>query len=375
MKLLFITNNYLTSNGGASFASRAFINACAEIADEMTLCYPVNRTENLFGSINKKVKVVPFSYNKPKFLKLLDLLVGRVHRYYSLRGDKKTLAYDVVVFDTSVVSYKLIDFYSSFGLKCVVIHHNYQYEYFRDNVKGLLKYPVLFWCKKYEKRAVHKADLNLVLTEQDLTLLQKNYDKRHIAKYGVLGTFEEINNATDYVKEGNYKARFIITGSLDSVQTEESLIPWIRIYYPLLKENCPNCTLVIAGKKPSMKIKEICQMNNITLVESPKDIISLIQNSDVYICPTKLGGGLKLRIMDGLKCGLPVITHEVSARGYDIFKEKEMLYAYNDKKSFVSALQKVLRFKHSKREIAEEYKSYFSFENGSMRLRTFLECL
>ena len=84
MKILFITHHYLSSNGGGSFASRAYINAFAEHADEMTLLYPVKDGEDLFPEINKKIKTIPVKYNLPKWRKLVDLLCGRIHRYFSI---------------------------------------------------------------------------------------------------------------------------------------------------------------------------------------------------------------------------------------------------------------------------------------------------
>ena len=40
MNVLFITHHYLHGNGGGVFASRAYINVIAEIADHVTLLYP-----------------------------------------------------------------------------------------------------------------------------------------------------------------------------------------------------------------------------------------------------------------------------------------------------------------------------------------------
>lgn len=374
MNILFITNNYLSSKGGASYASRAYINAFAEIADEMTLCYPVKEGEGLYDTINKKISTIAFSYDKSKFSKLLDLLIGKVHRYFALPKTLQT-KFDIVVFDTSIVSYKLIGRFKRQGAKCIVIHHNYQYEYFRDNTQLLLKPLVLFWCKKYEKQSVALADLNLTLTKQDIKLLQENYDKNGMAKYGLLGVFEDISKPQKQPNETSFLSRFIITGSLNSIQTEKSLVPWLQKYFPLLKKVYPNCQLIVAGKKPSEKIKNLCKDLGIDVEDTPPVMEPLIQKSDVYLCPTKLGGGLKLRIMDGLKCGLPVVTHEVSARGYDFFIEKKMVFSYKDSNSFIAALRQIQSNSHSRKEIFDAYQSQFSFESGVKRLRDCLNIL
>lgn len=374
MKLLFITHHYLSGNSGGAFASRAYINAFAEVADEMTLLYPVKDGQNLFDGINPKINAIPVAYAIPKWRKLIHTLTGKVHRYFKATkeflSEKKA---DVVVFDTSIVSFRLIDRFKAKGYKTIVIHHNYQYEYFRDNTRGILKPITLFWCKKYEKQAVRNADINLTLTQQDVELLANNYNGGNRANFKVLGAFEYCQREPKNFQSRNSQNRFVITGSLSSYQTYASLEQWITNYYPLLKSVFSESTLIIAGKNPSAELVELCHNNGVIVVPSPPSIDDVLKDVDYYICPTFLGGGLKLRIMDGLRWGLPVVTHSVSARGYDAFKDAGCLFSYSNVVEFLSAIQQLKSLSMSKREIQALYISLFSFEAGVERLSKVLE--
>ncbi|MBO4529533.1 MAG: glycosyltransferase [Paludibacteraceae bacterium] len=378
MKILFITHHYLSDNSGGSFASRAYINAFAEIADEMTLLYPIKEEQNLFDGINPKIKAIPVEYAIPKWCKLIHALTGKVHRYFEATSEflceKKA---DIVVFDTSIVSFRVIDKFKAKGYKTIVIHHNYQYEYFRDNVKGFLKPITLLWCKKYEGEAVRKADVNLTLTQQDVELLANNYNSGNRTNFSVLGTFEyrrrEHKNILTEGLEKHY--RFVITGSLSSYQTYASLGQWIKDYYPLLKSVFRESTLTIAGKNPSAELVELCNNNGVHVVPSPPNMDDVLKNVDYYICPTFLGGGLKLRIMDGLKWGLPVVTHAVSARGYDAFKDAGCLFAYSGNEDFILALQELKNISMTRQQIQNLYESVFSFNAGMVRLNGILVSL
>ena len=83
--------------------------------------------------------------------------------------------------------------------------------------------------------------------------------------------------------------------------------------------------------------------------------------------------GLKLRNMDGLKSGLPVLTHFVSARGYEYMLDKECLFVYSDQQSFISAVTSMTRLQTSKRDIINIYSSFYSLQIGVERLRFILE--
>lgn len=379
MKLLFITHHYLSSNGGGSFASRAYINAFAEVADEMTLLYPIRKGEDLYDEIDPKIRTIPVANNKSKLQKLFDLFAGKVHRYYKVAPSIiRSGEFEYVVFDTSLVSKELLLLAKMQGCKTIVIHHNFEYEFFRDNLFGIRKWVTLFWCKRYEAEAVCNADVNLTLTREDIRLLQDNYAKDNSSHFELLGVFE-FSKVSHQRKSSNKHSqtinRFVITGNLSAVQTEMSIIGWLDDYLPILKSVFPNCELTIAGRNPSSRLLNKCRKLELNIIPSPETMDPIMENADCYICPTCLGGGLKLRVMDGLKWGLPVITHVVSARGYDSFVESGLMFPYANTADFSDSLMKLKQRVFNKQEIHDSYCRLFSFASGVEKIRQILGTL
>ena len=374
MKILFVTQHYLDGKGGGTFASKAYINAFAKNATQMKLLYPIKKDEKQLKDIDESVSLCPVSYSKPKLCKLVDLIIGRVHRYYHIIPQLlKNEKFDVVVFDNSKTSYRLIDLVRRYGSKVIVIHHNFEYEYVRDNSTGILKALQLFWTKRYERDATLKSDLNLTLTKQDADLLCKAFNGNKNS-FKLLGTFEFVPYVAKMIKnDGDSKNRFVITGNLSAMQTEHSLLKWLKDYYPILKDCFPSSSLTIAGKTPSQAIQKQCSNLGIRLISSPESMDDVLQDADFYICPTELGGGLKLRVMDGLRWGLPVVTHKVSARGYDLFEEKGILLSYSNKIEFKNALLTFSEMNIDKQKVIDMYQNIFSFAAGVKRVKELIE--
>lgn len=373
MKALLITFHYLNSNGGGVFASRAYINSLSRIVDKLDVIYPMKEGYDPEG-IDKSVKLIPAFYNKPKFLKLIDLLTGVLHRHEAIA--KKVIAenkYDLVVFDTSQASWRLIDYAHKHNCKVVVIHHNYEKEYARDNYYGLMKLIQEFWAPHYEGQSVVKSDLNLTLTNDDLKLISEAYDSEGHSKFDVLGTFEyQDKQLMDVSKRKCPDYSFVITGSLSAVQTYESLKTWIEEYYPVLLKTCEGATLTIAGKSPSQELLNICHEKNIRIIPSPVSMEDILLSAKYYICPVNLGGGIKLRIMDGLKSGLPVLTHDVSLRGYEMYQDRYVI-GYHDKDSFANGVKKMIKTEYNSISVQNAYTSYFSFTSGMERFKNILK--
>mgnify|MGYP001810145382 CR=1 FL=1 len=259
MKVLFITNHYLDSNGGGSFASRAYANAFGEIAEMCVLLYP-DRGKDISPFIHEKYILKGISNSNSKIRKLFDIYRGRIHRFYkAIPAEVKEFQPDLVVFDNSRCSAGLIQHVNSLGIKVIVIHHNFEMEYHRGEPPNILwRIPFMYFMKKAEMNAVQKSDLNLTLTMQDAILLRMNYNLNNQTKFELIGCFEyeKKKNLTFHkdITKNTKNICIAITGTLSDLQTEDSLMPFLNSYYPLLLKIIPYSVLIIAGKIAAYKV-------------------------------------------------------------------------------------------------------------------------
>lgn len=372
MKVLFVTYHYLHGHGGGIFGSRGFINAFSALSDEMTLLYPVKDGKTAEG-LSEKVRKIPVPYEKSRFRKFLDLLAGRLHRFFDIFG--RVLAegdFDTVVFDSCYASFRLLEKARKAGCRTIVIHHNYQLEYVRDNYSFPIRIPMLYWTWRAESASVRNCDLNLTVTRHDLSLLQRHYDRSGKAEFRIIGDFESRPLPVSLGGEPVSDPVYVITGNLGMLQTELSLLPWLQEEYPILLEEEPDAHVIVAGKAPSDRILSQCWKRGIEVVDTPPDMDAVLSRGRYYLCPTSLGSGLKLRIMDGLKNGMPVLSHQVSTRGYEEFLDR-YVFSYTDAESFRAALRKMKSIPLDRERIVRAYKEVFSFEAGVERVRKALQ--
>jgi len=288
---------------------------------------------------------------------------------------------DIVVFDNSRTTAGMLNEVKKTGVKTITIHHNYEMEYYSGTKPSIAwRIPFMYYMEKAERTAVQKSDLNLTLTDEDIKLLQIHYDTQRRKKIVKLGSFESVIDSKsinsehkDSIKKTDKKLYFAITGTLGSYQTEMSVIPFLENEYPELLKLIPESKLIIAGRNPSDKMKDVClKYPSIELIANPESMMEIMAYVDVYICPTCVGGGLKLRVMDGLKAGLPILTHVVSARGYEEFQKANCLFSYENTDSFRISLKKLISEKNKgkldPKTIKDLYNSIFSFEAGVKRL-------
>lgn len=376
MKTLIITRSYLDEALGGPNCSKAFINALTSIYRDCALIYPEHndKTTDLSFLANKEVRLVPCYDKRIKVRKCFDMYRGVLHRFSCfviqfLRENK----FDVIVIDHSIVaSSGVIEAVRKSGSKIITLHHNVEKDYIKDNQQSVLfRYPYNYYSLKAEDKAIRYSDVNLTLTKSDYDYFVSKYPD-NASTFEVMGIFEIMNRKNGAVSTETGRV-FVISGSLKARQTEIAVMSFLRDYLVILNEVCPQNKVIITGRAPSQTLLDECKKHeNITVIPNPEDIEDIVKLGNIYICPIYTGSGLKLRVMDALRLGLPVIAHEVSARGYETIEDKGFMVKYSDKEAFKVALKGILSMNIRHEDVVESFYSYFSLDSGRLRLNDIL---
>lgn len=257
------------------------------------------------------------------------------------------------------------------GAKIITIHHNVERDYIKDNLPSWqFRIPFVHYLTRAELLALECSSVNLCVTQHDCDTFQSwNPGKDMHTHY--LGGFEYRPIANTVNTTADAKKMLVISGSLYFKQSNLPVLDFIKRYYPIIRETLPDWTLKITGRNPSEEIKQACG-TDIVLVPNPEDMSKEVASGSVYVCPIYTGSGLKLRIMDGLRLGLPVICHKNAIYGYEAIKDAGFLFEYHDEKTFKDALLAITSRNFDRQDVYNAYLSAFSIEAGTQRLRNIL---
>lgn len=367
-KILYIAMADIHGHSGGSYANRAFYESLIlHYTDKVDLIQFEEDVQegdhNSYGVPQKSIKE-----------KLIDLSKGTIHRFTPwllqfVRANGQN--YGCCIINSGILG-DLIPEIKRFIPVVVMIHHNDEAVFQKDNNR-----PTTFWgltsyfVNRNQKRAYRAADLNLFLTDYDKQLFEKKYGKLDSRKNEVVGVYQTQNHSNLLIKRALPHNVFVITGALHNVQTIKGIKDLFKHYLAQIEQIYgEDYHLIIAGRNPGKYIQNL-QSNNVCIKANPVDMDDIVREAGIFICPIQVGSGLKLRIMDGLKMGMPILTHEVSARGYEFFHNEKWFQVYSDKTSFVSGLKKIKTVLETEKDlqqiIYDKYQEYFSFEAGDKR--------
>lgn len=374
MKILYILRHNPWGIGGGCYACRNYLEAFIEVFKNAYIDVLVCE-EYLEHRNNSSIQKVNFIGVKPRRTidRILIPFTKIMHRYQQ----KATLLlrqnhYDICIFDHNCIAGSLIQLCKEYNVKTIVINHNCEYEYFRDNATGVKKRLLLPVVKHNEKQSYRMCDFNIFLTKEDKDLFLKMYghsDTKKIVGGCFLNKEEkiEIGNSVPFNPE---HIKIVISGTLGNIQNMDGINYFFEELYHYIPNNM---AIIITGKNPPEElIEKTKRYSNISIIPNPTDILSIVNQCDIFLCPTRLGGGMKLRVMDGLRCGLPVIVHDISARGYSAFFKEHFFEHFYNTQEFNSSLNKIIeRIKNnsiSKEEIKKKTMNQVGFKSAIEKL-------
>lgn len=384
MNILYILRHNPWGIGGGCYACKCYLDAFTEVFKgahlDVCICEEyINDNGNSNGNENCHYNGVQ---PRGTWAKVLSPVTGMLHRFdETARRMLKSKQYDYCIFDHNSIAGPLVGLCKKLGVRTIVINHNCEAEYYRDNHDWLHRALFLRHVKSAEKKSYLGCDYNIFLTEEDSALFGQLYGHSETQSI-VTGCFDNTQNSSNrnYTPKGNEneKLKLVISGTIGNVQNMDG----IQFFLKELLDCAPKTAeVVIAGKNPPEELtRQIDKMNKsghyatVSLIANPANITEIVNGCDIFVCPTRLGGGLKLRVMDGLRAGLPVIAHKVSARGYSEFEKHGFLWAFDSKQEFAAALSEVIQFIKSKglnrNDIQDFANKQFSFEGKVAMLKT-----
>lgn len=369
-KILYIASSDVNSFSGGGMVNRVLWQTLDKIIPD--------KVHVLIPSTEKNDENVHFFYIPylSKWRKFTHIMQGKIHRYTPWVldfVDQHPNEYSHCFVNCGLFG-DLVEGLQQRRIKVCTIHHNFEKKYQMDNKRPCTLGGITSaFVKSNESRAYRFSDMNLFLTQFDADQLHMAYGESKGNNH-VIGIFEKTDEGlVPSVINPLLNNRLVISGGLDSVQSVEGIRLFSQECLPILTQYFhDDFDLLLAGRNPKpsiLKLQKDCP--NIRVKANPTDMLTTIQEGGIYICPVSSGSGIKTRILDGLKLGMPILTHRVSAQGYDALWDRPWFQIYDDEDTFQKGLDMIVSTIQSnpalRQEIVSAYQQLFSFEKGQER--------
>jgi len=350
-------------------------NQAALIPDELTLAdyiktlenyctiidiLPIQSEQPLLGRIPVYLKSLfskqPFTINWLKDNKLDSIINDAATRY----------DIDLIHFDTI----SLTPYVKDRNVVNVLNHHNIESHMMlrRANIENNFLKKMYLWqegvkLRYYEKNNLNKFNAHLTCSTLDSDRLREISNKLEIVEIpnGVDLSYFQPHRIDVATKD------IIFVGGLSWYPNLLSVEFLIHEVWDKLKFKIQGVQLTIVGRNPPKWLTDLADTDSsLTVTGFVDDMRPYVNKSTVFVCPIFDGGGTKLKVLDALAMGIPLIAHPAACEGINVTDGQNVLYA-EEPEEYISQIERLFNSRElqsnmskSGRDVIEKTYSFIS---------------
>lgn len=174
--------------------------------------------------------------------------------------------------------------------------------------------------KKWELAQLEQADEVIVLSDKDRRLLALE----GISERKIRVQLPEVDaKFRQLLRDAVEPHSLLYFGALDRAENDDAVRFFCREIFPSLLKSYPEARLYVVGAHPSREVRALASANVVVtgFVEDPLEYFAKCQ---VAVAPLRMGAGIKIKVLEYLAAGLPVVATPVGAEGIE---HEELLVA------------------------------------------------
>ena len=224
-----------------------------------------------------------------------------------------------------------------------------------DNVESVLRFreargfPVLGrwrWMTMFDAARLSWFQRRL-LPSFDKVWVCSDLDRRRLARSLGEGHVQVVPNGVDIEAHAAIAARggtrsLIFVGDMTYDPNEDAVLYFCEKVLPLIRKQDSEVQVVLVGR-PSQRVQALpARLNRVMVTGIVPDVRPYLESASVSIAPIRAGGGTRLKILEAMAAGRPVVSTSIGAEGLEAVAGRDLLIA-DKPRDFAQACLRLLR--------------------------------
>lgn len=168
------------------------------------------------------------------------------------------------------------------------------------------------------------------------------------------------------------------TGAMDYAPNAEGITWFMQAVYPLLRQQIGDFRLRIVGLNPGPEIQALAQFPGVEVTGGVPDIRPAYAACDVYIAPIRIGGGTRLKILEAMAMGKPVVSTPTGAQGLGLSEGRQVRFAESPE-AFAAQIVDLLKHPEVSARMAQAGRQHvlqhFTWDSLGQKLLQYVQSL
>ena len=166
----------------------------------------------------------------------------------------------------------------------------------------------------YQRRIIPQFHECLAVSDQDAEALRRLVPGVHISVIPNGVDPEEFSPEPVVCRPHS----LVFTGSFTYHPNVDAMVSFCRDVLPRIRAAIPEVHLSIVGRGPSPEVKALERLSGVDVTGRVPDVRPHLAHATVVIVPLRVGSGTRLKILEAMAMGKPVVSTSIGAEGLDV---------------------------------------------------------
>ncbi len=121
--------------------------------------------------------------------------------------------------------------------------------------------------------------------------------------------------------------QIVFVGTMDYYPNVEAATSFANRIWPHVREKLPDVRLLIVGANPTPAVLELGAIPGVRVTGTVPDVRPYYRDALAAVVPLRTGGGTRLKILEAMAAGVPVVSTELGAEGLAVTSGRDILLA------------------------------------------------
>ena len=137
-------------------------------------------------------------------------------------------------------------------------------------------------------------------------------------------------------------AAVLFTGLMNYPPNADAAVFFARSILPRIRAEVPDVKFLIAGHAPPRRVQRLAADPRIEVTGSVADLRPYYEQAAAAVVPLRAGGGTRLKILESMALGRPVVSTSIGCEGLDVEHDHHLLIA-DRPEEFAGCVTRLLR--------------------------------
>lgn len=250
----------------------------------------------------------------------------------------------LVVFEQIYVAPYIDDVPAPRTARTVLSLHNVAADQYRSMIgtsagaaSAALAIPKWLLMSRMERRYARRVDHCIVVSPREAGRLRRALPEASVSVVAN-GVDTRAQRPLEEPEAGHV---LLFVGRMQYAPNADAVRHLCRRILPLVRRAVPDVRLDLVGEHPPDVVTRLAETEGIVVTGGVADVVPYYRRSRVAVVPLRAGGGTRLKILEAMALGRPVVSTSVGCEGLDV-RDREHLLVADTPASFAAAVVELL---------------------------------